>query len=85
MFGYFIHLIFSCYTLLLMIRIIGSWIPSFQTMHFMLFVTRFTDPYLNIFRKVIPPIGGMLDVSPILGFLALQFSEQILLKFFGSL
>lgn len=30
------------------------------------------DPYLNIFRGVIPPLGGTLDLSPILAFLVLN-------------
>jgi YggT family protein len=30
------------------------------------------DPYLNIFRGIIPPIGGTLDLSPILAFLVLN-------------
>lgn len=29
------------------------------------------DPYLNIFRGIIPPLGG-LDLSPILAFLVLN-------------
>lgn len=31
------------------------------------------DPYLNLFRKFIPPIGGMVDVTPIFALLVLQF------------
>jgi YggT family protein len=30
------------------------------------------DPYLNIFRGIIPPLGGSLDFSPILAFLVLN-------------
>ncbi|KAJ8527106.1 hypothetical protein K7X08_029583 [Anisodus acutangulus] len=30
------------------------------------------DPYLNIFRGLIPPLGGTLDLSPILAFLVLN-------------
>ena len=33
-----------------------------------------TDPYLNIFRGVIPPIGGF-DISSLLAFLLLNFLE----------
>ena len=32
------------------------------------------DPYLNLFRGIIPPIGGTLDLSPILAFVALDVS-----------
>ena len=32
------------------------------------------DPYLNLFRGIIPPIGGTLDLSPILAFVVLDVS-----------
>ncbi|MNC73236.1 YGGT family protein [compost metagenome] len=31
------------------------------------------EPYLKPFRKIIPPIGGMLDISPIVALIALEF------------
>jgi YggT family protein len=40
-------------------------------------VSSITDPYLNAFRGLIPPIGG-LDISAILAFLALNLGQQLL-------
>ena len=37
------------------------------------------DPYLNLFKKFIPPIGGMVDVSPIVALLVLQFGVRLLI------
>ena len=37
---------------------------------------RICDPYLGIFRRVIPPIG-MVDVSPILAFVVLQLVARL--------
>jgi len=31
------------------------------------------DPYLNLFRGIVPPLGGTLDLSPILAFVTLNF------------
>ncbi|HEY5259269.1 MAG TPA: YggT family protein [Rhabdochlamydiaceae bacterium] len=76
----FIRVLFGSYILLLMTRIIGSWFPSFLHSAFMGYVMRLTDPYLNLFRRVIPPIGGALDLSPMLGFLVLQFLEKFLIS-----
>lgn len=39
---------------------------------------RVCDPYLDLFRKFIPPIGGMVDVSPIAALLVLQFGVRVL-------
>ncbi len=79
MIAYTIHLIFLSYTILLFIRVVGSWFPRIAAHSFMRFVVHYTDPYLNLFRRIIPPIGGALDLSPLLGFFALQLLEQFLL------
>eukprot|EP01023_Acetabularia_acetabulum_P027276 TRINITY_DN2582_c0_g1_i10.p4 TRINITY_DN2582_c0_g1~~TRINITY_DN2582_c0_g1_i10.p4 ORF type:complete len:213 (+),score=32.49 TRINITY_DN2582_c0_g1_i10:1413-2051(+) len=34
------------------------------------------DPYLNLFRGIIPPIGGTIDLSPILAFVVLNFFQS---------
>jgi len=44
------------------------------------FVTETTDPYLNLFRRFLPPLGGggfALDLSPILGILLLFVLQKI--------
>lgn len=74
-----IHYAFVIYTLFLLVRIIGSWFPSFSRHKFMHFVAFYTDPYLNLFRKIIPPIGGTLDLSPLLAFFALQILEKMIM------
>jgi YggT family protein len=76
-----IHWVFLVYTLFLLVRIVGSWFPAFARHQVMRFFAFYTDPYLNIFRRLIPPIGGVLDLSPLLGFFALQILENILLYF----
>ena len=61
------------YFYLIIVRVLLSW---FQTADWaqrtMSFLSPITDPYLNIFRSVIPPLGG-IDFSPILAILVLQF------------
>lgn len=81
--AYLIHLIFLSYTILLFIRIVSSWFPQFQGHHLLRFVAFYTDPYLNLFRKVLPPLGGVLDISPILAFFVLRIAEMVLLGFLG--
>ena len=66
------------YLVLLIVRILLSW---FQTADWankaMSFLSPITDPYLNIFRSFIPPLGG-LDLSPILAILVLQLVAGLL-------
>lgn len=82
MVGQIIHYVFLAYTIVLAVRIIGSWFPGFATHPYMGVMAQLADPYLGFFRRVIPPIGGMLDLSPILGFLVLQFTEILLRAIF---
>lgn len=72
----FINQLFYFYYLILIIRIFLTWIPNidWDSQPFM-FLRSITDPFLNIFRGIIPPIGGMLDISPIIAFFALQFIQ----------
>jgi YggT family protein len=79
--AYVVRLAFSVYTILILIRIVGSWFPKFSQSTFMRFIAYYTDPYLNLFRRLIPPIGGVLDLSPMLAFFSLQIVETLVLKF----
>lgn len=78
---YIVKLLFTTYTVLLFLRIISSWFPAWREHHLVRFVAFYTDPYLNIFRRLLPPLGGVLDISPILAFFALRILEMILLNF----
>ncbi|MGJ3250075.1 MAG: YggT family protein [Elainellaceae cyanobacterium] len=66
----------NIYFALLIIRILLSWFPNVNWMN-QPFATlsQLTDPYLNIFRSFIPPLGG-IDFSPILAIFLLQFVAQ---------
>jgi YggT family protein len=66
------------YLVLIFIRIIMSWIPRMPYNRylaaFLKFVSDVTDPYLNLFRRFLPPVRmgpGALDLSPIVATLVL--------------
>ena len=66
------------YIVLIFIRIIMSWIPRMPYNRilsgFLTFVTDVTDPYLNLFRRILPMVRigpGALDLSPIVATFAL--------------
>ncbi len=62
----------TIYTGLLFVRILLTWFPniSFYDQPFAT-LAQLTDPYLNVFRSIIPPLGGM-DLSPMLAIIILQ-------------
>jgi YggT family protein len=66
------------YSLILLVRVLLSWFPNLDWSNPLLAtVSSITDPYLNAFRGLIPPIGG-LDLSAIIAFLALSLGQQLL-------
>ena len=75
---YGLRLIFTVYSIMIAVRVFGSWFPRLQRSAFMYFIAHYTDPYLNIFRRLIPPIGGTLDLSPLIGFFLLQLVQKLL-------
>ncbi|MFY9265305.1 MAG: YggT family protein [Solirubrobacterales bacterium] len=67
------------YTILILVRILLTWIPRIPYNPVLRSVIQFvedvTNPYLNLFRRLIPPLnvgGGGLDLSPILAILTLS-------------
>lgn len=73
------------YLILMFIRILLSWFPNINWYDPPFSVlSQLTDPYLNIFRSIIPPLGG-IDFSPIIAIFALQFVAQILTGLLTSL
>ena len=74
----YVSALFIVYIVLILIRVLISWIPRMPynpALRAVLdFVTETTDPYLNIFRRVLPPIGGggfALDLSPMIAIILL--------------
>mmetsp|Transcript_6017 Transcript_6017/g.4946 ORF Transcript_6017/g.4946 Transcript_6017/m.4946 type:complete len:181 (-) Transcript_6017:148-690(-) len=61
----------NVYNILLTVRIFSSWIPQAQGVAALQPLYQITDPFLNLFRGIIPPIGG-LDLSPIASFFLLS-------------
>lgn len=73
------------YLVLIFIRIILSWIPRIPYNRylaaFLKFVTDVTDPYLNLFRRILPPVRigpGALDLSPIVGTFVLIIASGVI-------
>ena len=80
----YVNALFIVYIILIFIRVLLSWIPRMPYNRwlaaFVDFVHQVTDPYLNVFRRVLPPIGGggfAMDLSPILAIILLLVGQGI--------
>ena len=69
----------SIYMYMLVIRVLLSWFPNINWLAppFSI-LSQLTDPFLKLFRSVIPPLGGTLDISPMLAILLLQLLRGLL-------
>jgi YggT family protein len=80
----YVQALFTVYLILIFVRILLSWIPRLpynRVLHAgVTFVHDVTDPYLRLFRRVLPPVGGSgfaLDLSPIIGIIVLYIAQAI--------
>jgi YggT family protein len=65
----------NIYSWALIIYILMSWFPNARETKIGQFLARICEPYLEPFRKIIPTIG-MMDISPIVAFLVLNFATS---------
>lgn len=69
------------YSWILIIYILMSWFPGARESSFGELIGRIAEPYLEIFRRFIPPIG-MIDISPIVAIIVLRFAGMGIDTFF---
>jgi YggT family protein len=85
-----ISLGFQLYEFLILIRVLLTWIstdpynpvirhPIVQLLH------RVTEPVLQPLRRVIPPIGGTVDISPVIALILLEILRRVLVSFLINL
>jgi YggT family protein len=82
----FVDVFISVYFVVLLLRILVSWFPRlpYGLNPVVRFLHDVCDPYLNIFRRFIPPFGP-LDISPIVAFFALGLLREALHTILGRL
>jgi YggT family protein len=80
----YVDKLFLVYLILIFVRILLSWIPRMPYNPVLnavvTFVNDTTDPYLRLFRRIIPPVGGggfALDLSPIVAIIVLAIVQAI--------
>jgi YggT family protein len=82
-----VHVFIGVYTLLILAFIISTWIRlpySPWLNRIQRFLYDVCDPFLRLFRKVIPPVGP-LDLSPMVAVITLYAIDQIVSLLLGRL
>ena len=73
----------NAYTMVIIVYVIMSWIPNVTygvVGQIYNVLGKICDPYLNLFRRLIPPIGGVVDITPIIALLVLQFVVSLIVR-----
>lgn len=68
------------YVGIILVYVLMSWIPNMGggLLSFYRALGKLCDPFLDLFKRIIPPIGGMLDLSPIFAILVVQLAGRLI-------
>lgn len=81
----YVAAVFLVYSILILLNILIGWMPRipFYSRWFRAlldFITETTDPYLNVFRRIVPSVGGggfALNLSPVVALIVLFVVEAL--------
>jgi len=81
---YLVLSLLNIYSFVIFIYVLLSWLPTKTGIlsEIDTFLGKICEPYLKIFRKFIPSIGGMVDISPIVALLVLQLVARLIVSIF---
>ena len=73
----FVEIFIDVYILCIFIYVLTSWIRlPYALRAFQRFLYDICEPYLRLFRRILPPLGP-LDLSPIVAVFALYFIQLV--------
>lgn len=80
----YVSALFFVYIVLVLLNVLISWVPRMpynRALRATLdFIKETTDPFLNLFRRVLPSVGGggfALDLSPMIAIIALYVLRAV--------
>jgi uncharacterized protein YggT (Ycf19 family) len=83
----YVSALFTIYIVLILLNVLISYVPRMPYRPWLRsvldFITESTNPYLNFFRRFLPPIGGggfALDLSPIIGIIVLFVLQAVVVS-----
>ena len=78
-----LHMILTAYYWILIAYILGSWIPELRKTKVYRIIYQLANPYMRIFRGLL--VFGMMDFTPILGFLLYSWGLNNLANMINTL
>ncbi len=85
MISYLVQIFFKITYLIILLVVLLSWVPIFDVRKEpVATLVKIYNIIMAPFKAVIPPIG-MIDISPLIAFIVLQFMEQAIVRILMSL
>lgn len=81
---FLLYRLIELYSWALIIYILLSWFPNAKESSIGQILTRICEPYLEPFRRIVPPLG-MIDISPIVAIFVLKMATAGLHQVFNWL
>lgn len=76
-------LLLQLYSFVLLARALVSWIPNLDPYHpAVQFLYSITEPVLEPIRKLVPPLGGTVDISMLIAFFGIYLLQQLIASAF---
>ncbi len=76
-----VSVLLQVYSYVLLARALISWIPNLDPYNpIVQFLYQITEPVLEPIRKLVPPLGGMIDISMLIAFFGIMVLQQILVS-----
>ncbi|MNP19122.1 YGGT family protein [compost metagenome] len=69
-----VDLLYNIYFYMIFAYILMSWVPNVRDSFIGELLGKLVEPYLAPFRRFIPPIMGMIDISPIIALFVLNWA-----------
>ncbi len=83
----YVGALFLVYIILIFLNVLISWVPRMPYNRWLRatldFITETTNPYLNLFRRLLPTLGSggfALDLSPMIGVIVLFIVRGLLVS-----
>ena len=74
-----LSVVLQVYSYVLLARALVSWIPNLDPYNpIVQFLYQITEPVLEPIRRLIPPLGGMVDISMLVAFFGIMILQQLL-------
>ena len=75
---YVLGKLIEVYMVLILLRALSTWLQLDMRQKLVKLLCAITDPFLSLIRRIVPPIGGAIDIAPAVAIIALAILSALL-------